>query len=348
MRALVLSSLAAMALAGCPSSGDPADGSGAADAEVSQQGDAASDDATLDATEDSDGNEGGDADAEVAQPAPACPTQPAGIAAATVALPALNECSGLVTSRRQPGVLWAHNDSGDGATVYALGTDGSHRGTYTVTDAQAVDWEDMTLQPGLGDAPDRLLLGDIGDNDSKRSSVTVYAVDEPVLPGSGVADAATAPAEGFVMTYPDGARDAEGLVFDPTDRALYIISKERSTGLSGLYRYPPPLRANETVVLDKVATITLDDLGGGGSFLATGADITPDGRWLLLRTYDNVLGWYRPGQQPLAAAFSSQRCLLAVEQELQGEAIAATPDGTGYYTLSENIGQPLWYFSGLP
>ena len=33
----------------------------------------------------------------------------------------LSESSGLAVSRAQPGVLWSHNDSGDGPNVYARG-----------------------------------------------------------------------------------------------------------------------------------------------------------------------------------------------------------------------------------
>jgi hypothetical protein len=32
----------------------------------------------------------------------------------------LAESSGVAVSRTQPGVLWSHNDSGDGPTLYAI------------------------------------------------------------------------------------------------------------------------------------------------------------------------------------------------------------------------------------
>ena len=37
----------------------------------------------------------------------------------------LREASGLAVSRRHPGILWVHNDSGDGPHVYAVDTTGA-------------------------------------------------------------------------------------------------------------------------------------------------------------------------------------------------------------------------------
>ncbi len=282
---------------------------------------------------------------ELPQPRPTCPSTGDGTVAGTVTLEALDECSGLVASRRNPGVLWAHNDSGAGPTLYALGADGAHLGTFHVTGAQSNDWEDLALARGPAGSADRLMIGDIGDNFAQRPSVTVYAVDEPTVPSAGGVDDATAAADALTMIYEDGARDAEGLVVDPADGTLYVVSKAWNDGVSGLYRYPPPLRPDDTVTLERVADITLDDLGGGGSFLATGADVSPDGAWFVLRTYDNVLAWRRPAGAPLKAAFTSERCHWAHPNEPQGEAIAVAADGSAYYTLSESTDQPLWYFS---
>ena len=44
----------------------------------------------------------------------------AGIKVGTVMAPATREASGIVASRKNPGVLWVHNDSGDTARLFAL------------------------------------------------------------------------------------------------------------------------------------------------------------------------------------------------------------------------------------
>src|ERR1700741_1476633 len=47
--------------------------------------------------------------------------------------PAVNESSGLIASRTNPGLYWTHNDSGDGPNLYALDEYGAHRGTWRVS-----------------------------------------------------------------------------------------------------------------------------------------------------------------------------------------------------------------------
>src|SRR5205085_4228948 len=56
---------------------------------------------------------------------------------------AITESSGIVASRRNPDIFWTHNDSGDGPLLYAFDRKGRSRGRWRVTDAQAIDWEDI-------------------------------------------------------------------------------------------------------------------------------------------------------------------------------------------------------------
>ena len=49
-----------------------------------------------------------------------CPSFQTGRQIGTVQLAAIDEASGLVASRKNPGVLWAHNDSGDSARTLAM------------------------------------------------------------------------------------------------------------------------------------------------------------------------------------------------------------------------------------
>ena len=94
--------------------------------------------------------------------------------AGRVRAPEATELSGLVASPTQKGVLWAHNDSGDRARLFALRTDGSLIASLDVPGAEAVDWEDVAVGPD-----DTLLVGDIGDNGAVRASVDVWRVPEP-------------------------------------------------------------------------------------------------------------------------------------------------------------------------
>src|SRR6185503_2192860 len=62
---------------------------------------------------------------------------------AKIATPAINESSGLVASRTNPGAYWTHNDSGDGPFIYAFDTRGQSLGTFRVNGATNRDWEDI-------------------------------------------------------------------------------------------------------------------------------------------------------------------------------------------------------------
>src|SRR4029079_15941055 len=56
-------------------------------------------------------------------------------------IPELTESSGLAVSRRNPGLLWSHNDSGSAAVLFALDTTGATRGRVRVP-VNTRDWED--------------------------------------------------------------------------------------------------------------------------------------------------------------------------------------------------------------
>ena len=256
----------------------------------------------------------------------------------------LTELSGLVSGRRDPAMWWAHNDSGDGARVYALAPDGAGSielaATLQLTDAdgepiEAVDWEDMAIGPPLGpDDAATLHLGDIGDNAGARRSIAVHRVAEPALDGAATIAAV---ADTLTLTYPDGPHDAEALLVDPVDGDLWIITKDWSlAGASQLYRAPGDLEAGSTTELEHVATVSLPVAS-----LVTAADVSPDGSVVAVRAYGSVMLFERPTGQPLGAAFDSVPCEGPVPTERQGEAVAFAPDGGSYVTVSEGAGAEL-------
>ena len=59
---------------------------------------------------------------------------------------------------------------------------GEQLGAYSVIGAGADDWEDMARGPG-GDG-DLLYIGDIGDNNSDRSDITIYRSPTPAWPAA--------------------------------------------------------------------------------------------------------------------------------------------------------------------
>lgn len=212
----------------------------------------------------------------------------------------LSELSGLVASRRYPGVFWAHNDSGDVPRIFALRADGrvvwpdwenrradagipaappeTFQGVQIDTAAN-VDWEDIASDG------DRLYLADVGNNGNARRDLGVYVVAEP---NPYEIDRAR-PVTWWPVRYEDQDAfpprqrhfDCEG-VFVRRDR-LYFVTKHRApdgrmpeTG-ANLYRMETrhPDRVN---VLRKVDSSS--DLGGW----VTATDLSPDGRTLAVLT----------------------------------------------------------------
>ena len=90
----------------------------------------------------------------------------------------LTEPSGMIASRTNDGVLWTHNDSGDGPNFYAMSTSGADLGRYTLVGGESYDWEDMASGPGLLAGVEYLYAGNIGDS---NGTVYVLRVAEPVV-----------------------------------------------------------------------------------------------------------------------------------------------------------------------
>jgi cell division septation protein DedD len=255
----------------------------------------------------------------------------------------IGELSGLAASRLHPGVLWAHNDSGDTARVFALAEDGTALGSYTVRGAEAVDWEDIAVGPGPEPGSSAVFIGDIGDNLAARTDgVTVYRVLEPDARPDGTGGE-LAGADTLRLVYPDGPADAEALIVDPLSGDLVIVTKDLLGNSRALTALAADLVSGTPIELSDAGPVSIDPSIGGGlvglpSTMVTAADVTPDGRWVLVRTYQAVLAYERPEGEPLVAAFGSSPCTGPSATESQGEAIAVTSDGSAYLTASEVLG----------
>ncbi|MDB4928611.1 MAG: hypothetical protein JWM10_1095 [Myxococcaceae bacterium] len=253
---------------------------------------------------------------------------------ATVSSSDLDELSGIVESRAQPGLYFVHNDSGDTARFFALDTNGALRGTYSLRGATAVDWEDIASGPCP--AGQCLYLGDIGDNGESRARYTVYRVTQPVLrPGPAAAEEVAW--ERFDFVYPDGAHNAEALAVRPDTGDVYVITKV-TTGASVVYRFPLPLRADAPVTLVRVGPLALPTTGDR---LVTGADLHPCARRLLVRTYTRLWEFSLADDAPWEDLFRATPQRALVTTETQGEAVGWHADGRGYVTISEGRAQGL-------
>jgi len=245
------------------------------------------------------------------------------------------ELSGLAASRTQPGVLYAHNDSGDPACFVALSSaTGAILQEFSVQGANNRDWEDLAVGPCASGSC--VFIGDIGDNNRVRSDYALYVVAEPTVVNGG--PVATVMAERLPYQYPMGVKNnAEALLVDPSSGRPYVITKAPgSFQVSTVYRFPLPLTPGTQATLEEVVTLPVP---GPTDSQLTGADVSPCGDAVLLRMY-NRLVLMRTDGGSLETAFTATPIAVPVAQEVQGEAVAFAADGRSYFTASETITDP--------
>jgi hypothetical protein len=200
-----------------------------------------------------------------------------------------------------------HNDSG-APVLFAIDANGKAAGRITLSGASVEDWEAIAAGP-CGKAS-CLYVGDIGDNEAKRSRITIYRVAEPAQLNGSVK------AEAFHAAYPDGPHDAEALLVAP-DGTLLVVTKG-DTGPVAVYKFPRELQSGSTMKLERVGK-ALAEKPGNNARVTDGA-FSADGRWVALRT-KTTLTFYR-GEDFMKGDFrEAQRVSLSALKEPQGEAV---------------------------
>lgn len=291
--------------------------------------------------------------AQSAQPVAApvvsgCPVFQGPEVVGTVLAPEVSEASGLAASRRNPGVLWAHNDSGGGPRLFALDGTGRLLKSFELPGASASDWEDIAVGPGKETSAPHLYIADIGDNRRRRKDgVVLHRVPEPALDPSEPAPKQAAflgPRETFRIRYPDGPEDAETLLVEPRTGEVVVITKTLFQAPRVFY---VPSLEGPRLTWRGGREIQLEAPGLGG-FLPTGGDVSPDGAWVILRSYHTAYLWRRKTARPLHETFEAAPCSVPLAEEPQGEAIGFAADGRSYFTLSEGQRQPLHRYRAAP
>ncbi|MGW5362271.1 hypothetical protein [Actinopolymorpha pittospori] len=218
----------------------------------------------------------------------------------------VTESSGLAASTKHAGYFYTNNDSGDTARVFALDPRGNVVGTLVLGSAGHLDWEALASGPD-----ERIWIGDIGDNEKLRGSVTLYRFREPESLGDQSVEWSR-----FRLEYPDGPHDAEALLVHPRTGRVYIVTKDPKGG--AIYAAPPELVAGATAELTKVASAPA---------VVTDGVFAPDGSAIVLRTYADaqVLSW------PDAKVVRK----IPLTQQRQGESVAMSLDGEEIFVGSE-------------
>lgn len=237
----------------------------------------------------------------------------------------IDEASGLVASRRNPGYLWTHNDSGGDARIFLIDSTGQSAATVYVKGISNRDWEDLAIGGGPDSSKVYLYIGDIGDNFGQYEYKYIYRIEEPVL-STIQGHITVSQVDSIKFSLPGRPRDTEALMIDPLSNDLYLFSKRERT--INLYRIPFPHNIQNTFVAEKVAS----DLP---FTRIVAADWSSDGGEILIKSYEEVFYWKRKEKEPMEELMRSKPFNLPYKTEPQGESIAFSYDGSGYYTLSE-------------
>lgn len=222
----------------------------------------------------------------------ACSEPPAQFASAVASIedPRLSEISGLAESRRQAGLFWVHNDSGNGPQVWAVDRHGRLQAEIQVAGVENRDWEDLAAFQR--DGQPMLAVADCGDNFKRRESIDLLLLPEPALP---VQASQLVKPEVLTLRFPDGPRDCEAVWVDEQAQRIYLIDK----GEAQASVYAADWRGGE---LRRVAAIAhrhpgtrpwVGPVSARYRGAVTAADLSRDGRRLLVLTYTHWLVYER-------------------------------------------------------
>lgn len=241
----------------------------------------------------------------------------------------LLEASGVVVGRADPSRLWLHNDSGDDAVLYALAkADGSALGRWRMVGVDAVDFEDIAAGGCPGRDGDCLWVADIGDNSKVRDDARLLVVPEPP---PGDRPGPVLPMLHLPIQYPDGPIDAEALMVAADGDTFWIIEKGGGGGLSRVLEGRGPFEDGVPVAVETAGFFMAPGL------LVTGADLSADGRQVLVRTYTATTAYdLAEGQTPADLGdIEGHTAARGPLSEQQGEAVGFDTDGLSFWTVSE-------------
>ncbi|MEP2776463.1 MAG: hypothetical protein ABJQ29_05590 [Luteolibacter sp.] len=260
---------------------------------------------------------------------------------ATFRSPAIREASGLAVSPTDPSFLWIINDSGSSNEIHLSNTDGTSRGSLSITGAKNKDWED--LASFRVDGKTYLLIADTGDNGARRGIYTFYIVQEPTLPAEGLSIAGEIPiAWQTSFSLPDGASaDIEAVAVDALAGKILILTKR----LEPCVLFSIPLAPqDQPPVAEKIAEVVIQ--APVLPFVPyrsqpTGMDISPDNTTAAVLTYYGIFLFQRKTSETWPEAFSKRPHGLGPHALPQAEAVAFSRDGKTLYAVSEGFNSPI-------
>ena len=260
----------------------------------------------------------------------------------------VTESSGVVASHLNADVYWTHNDSGHRPRVWAFRLNADdiaastpkHLGYVQLDGMSGGDWEDIARGPG-----NTLYLFDGGDNRYVRTDKRILRLAEPRIDPAGEPVRLRVSPDVIRFEYPDPndsmkptrrnahRYDAESLFVHPASADLFIVTKRGPRGVAArVYTLRADTLSWNSTRIHVLQFVTDLSITVG---MATGADITPDGRHVVIRNYFTAYEFTAPADSPFEALFNQTPENTLFLRECQGEAICYSADGGSFITTSE-------------
>lgn len=196
----------------------------------------------------------------------------------------LKEVSGI-TYFPETNLIYTLEDSGNKNEIYAINSEGKLEKTIAITNAQNVDWEDITK-----DKEGNIYIGDFGNNDNERQDLCIYKVAKTEL------NKENAVSEYKVsFSYPEQTEfppkkkelfyDVEG--FFEYQNYFYLFTKNRSKAFDGTAFIYKILNAPGTQKAVKLGEFKTCD--NYNHCVLTSATISPDGKKVVLLSHDKIV-----------------------------------------------------------
>lgn len=270
----------------------------------------------------------------------------------------LPEVSGIACSRVTPGYIWMESDDYE-SYIIATTEKGQDRACkLKMSRTIGWDWEDMS--GGVYEGKNYLFIGSFGDNEETRKDYRIVWFEEPAIDPVNKPEQTVTP-NYIRYKYPDGkSHNNEALMYDNREQMIYIITKVYYN-VCQVFKLPFRLdySTSDTLTLEYVCDLGVrSDLGESdkdqpymGFHLVTGADISPDGKYILIKNHNNIVAkyswilyWTRLDGESVADAIQNRapQPLRCYSYEWQGEAICWLDDDT-FYTTSDSDGEPPIY-----
>lgn len=205
----------------------------------------------------------------------------------------ITNCSGMATDTSRNFYWTINNTEKSGGRIYGVKPNGDTTTSIQFAAPSLVDTEALAYVNGS------FYVGDIGDTNASRTSVSVYRLKSPK------AGATNATYTRYRLRYPDGARDAQGMWVTSSGR-VYLVSKASG----GIYVAPEQLSSSGTNLLKKVGTAPTN---------VTDATLLSDGR-IAVRTSTAVSVLDGTTYKVVASS--------TTDAQTKGESIAPSIDGS--------------------